>query len=38
MTEKELYEKMSAPFASSDVEWRVSNTSKDKSRGLAVPY
>jgi len=38
MTEKDFYAKMSAPFAASDVEWRVSSTTKDKSKGLAVPY
>lgn len=29
---------LAKPFSTSDVEWRISNTTKDKSRGLAVPY
>ena len=35
---QELYQALSAPFSSADIEWRVSATNHDKTRGLAVPY
>lgn len=34
----ELRAALSAPFACADIEWRVSATTQDKSRGLVVPY
>lgn len=34
----ELRTILSSPFQSADIEWRVSATTNDKSRGLAVPY
>lgn len=37
-TEEELRIALSAPFPSADIDWRVSATTQDKSRGLAVPY
>lgn len=37
-TEEELRRALSCPFSSADIEWRVSATTQDKSRGLAVPY
>ena len=37
-TPEQLYQALAQPFADSDIEWRVSATSKDKTRGLAVPY
>ena len=37
-TEEELRIALSAPFSSADIDWRVSATTQDKSRGLAVPY
>lgn len=37
-TEEELRLALSAPFSSADIDWRVSATTQDKSRGLAVPY
>ena len=36
-TPQELYQALSAPFSSADIEWRVSATNHDKTRGLAVP-
>lgn len=38
MDEKTIHEQLLQPFSTSDVEWRIQNTNKDKSRGLAVPY
>lgn len=38
MTTAQIKEALSAPFAASDVEWRVQNVTQDKTRGLAVPY
>ena len=38
MPENTIYARLFQPFAASDVEWRISNTTKDKSRGFAVPY
>lgn len=35
---EELRARLSAPFQDADIEWRVSATTKDKARGLAVPY
>ena len=29
---------LAEPFSSEDVEWRLQNVSKDKTRGLAVAY
>lgn len=37
-TPQELCQALSAPFSSADIEWRVSATNQDKTRGLAVPY
>ena len=38
MTEKEIMQQLAAPFPACDVEWRVQNTSRDKTRGMAVAY
>ena len=35
---EELRRALAMPFANGDIEWRVSATTKDKTRGLAVPY
>ena len=37
-TPEELRQALVAPFSNGDIEWRVSATSQDKSKGLAVPY
>ena len=37
-TPEQLRTALSAPFSSSDIEWRVSATNNEKTRGLAVPY
>ena len=37
-TAEELRQALSAPFSNGDIEWRISTTNKDKTRGLAVPY
>lgn len=37
-TPEELRQALTAPFANGDIEWRVSVTTRDKERGLAVPY
>lgn len=37
-TPEELRQALAAPFSNGDIEWRVSATSQDKSKGLAVPY
>lgn len=37
-TPEELRRALVAPFASGDIEWRVSATTRDKDKGLAVPY
>lgn len=37
-TPEELRQALTAPFANGDIEWRVSVTTRDKDRGLAVPY
>ena len=37
-TPEELRAGLSAPFSSSDIEWRVSATNAEKTKGLAVPY
>lgn len=38
MTPEEIMKELAAPFPASDVEWRVQNTNKDHTRGMAVPY
>ena len=38
MNEQELSKKLSAPFAAEDVEWRVQQTNKEKTRGMAVAF
>ena len=35
---QEISKALALPFAASDVEWRLQNLTKDKSRGMAVPY
>ena len=37
-TAEELRQVLSAPFANEDIDWRVSVTTRDKDKGLAVPY
>ncbi|MCI8538255.1 MAG: hypothetical protein HFF18_06275 [Oscillospiraceae bacterium] len=37
-TAEELRQALSAPFGNSDIEWRVSATNHEKTKGLAVPY
>lgn len=37
-TPEEMRHALSAPFSNGDIEWRVSATTTDKTRGLAVPY
>lgn len=37
-TPQEIQEGLARPFAAEDIEWRVQNASKEKMRGLAVPY
>lgn len=37
-TPEELRQALSAPFANGDIDWRVSVTTRDKDKGLAVPY
>ena len=38
MNEQELTKKLTAPFEAQDVEWRIQQTTQDKSRGLAVAF
>ncbi|WP_432353317.1 Rad52/Rad22 family DNA repair protein [Anaerotruncus rubiinfantis] len=38
MTAEQIMQKLAAPFPACDVEWRVQNTTQDKSRGMAVPF
>ena len=38
MNEQELTKKLTAPFEAKDVEWRIQQTTQDKSRGLAVAF
>lgn len=38
MNEQELIQKLTAPFEAQDVEWRIQQTTQDKSRGLAVAF
>lgn len=38
MTNSEIQKTLSEPFSLEDIEWRVQNTTKDKSRGMAVAY
>jgi len=35
---KEIFEKLAAPFPPEDIQWRVGSTTKDKTKGLALPY
>lgn len=37
-TPEELRQALTAPFPNEDIEWRVSATNKEKTKGLAVPY
>lgn len=37
-TAEELRQVLSAPFSNEDIDWRVSVTTRDKDKGLAVPY
>lgn len=37
-TPEELRQALIAPFPQGDIEWRVSATNRDKTKGLAVPY
>lgn len=34
----DLLKELSAPFAAQDLEWRVGSTTKDKTRGMMLPY
>lgn len=38
MDSKEIMEKLQAPFADDEIEWRLSNVSRDKMRGMALAY
>ena len=38
MNEQELTKKLTAPFEAKDAEWRIQQTTQDKSRGLAVAF
>ena len=35
---EEMQQALAQPFAPEDLEWRIQTTSKDKTRGMAVPY
>ena len=35
---RELFKELVVPFDSSVIEWRVTNTTKDKTRGQVIPY
>jgi hypothetical protein len=35
---EELFKELAVPFDSSVIEWRVTNTTKDKTRGQVIPY
>ena len=37
-TPEELRQALAAPFSNGDIEWRVSATTQDKTKGLAIPY
>lgn len=37
-TPEELRQALAAPFSNRDIEWRISATTQDKLKGLAVPY
>lgn len=37
-TAQELFDALSAPFASEDIDWRIGSTTKDKSKGMALAY
>jgi hypothetical protein len=36
--EKEIMEKLQAPFGADEIEWRVGSTNKEKTKGLALAY
>ena len=38
MTENQLKEGLGRPFRADELEWRLQSTSKDNTRGIAVPY
>ncbi len=38
MNPREMQKALALPFAPEDLEWRIQTTSKDKTRGMAVPY
>lgn len=38
MNPREMQQALAQPFAPEDLEWRIQTTSKDKTRGMAVPY
>ena len=38
MNPDEIMKKLAAPFPALDVEWRIQNTTQDKTGGMAVPY
>lgn len=35
---KDIYDQLTAPFPSKDIEWRVGNVNRNKMEGLALPY
>ena len=37
-TTREVQAALAKPFAPEDLEWRLQNTNKEKTRGMAVPY
>lgn len=37
-TAQELYDALSAPFQSDEIDWRVGSTTQDKSKGMALAY
>ena len=38
MEVKEIAEKLKAYFPEEDIQWRITATTQDKTKGLAVPY
>lgn len=38
MNAEEIQQKLAVPFLPSEIEWRISATNKDKTKGIAVPY
>lgn len=38
MTTDEMLDRLRAPFPANTVQWRLGSTTKDKKRGLAIPY